>query len=194
MEFIYHRDYLEEIFALLKPPGSRLELVASLLVIYFLSPNSTPRRAAYRTLGTDSLTSSTVHTRPTCSTRFRTGLYRGSLIRSTRASARIGTASRKICFWRRVVHWHTSPTYGRPYSCAEGEALTALDTSRSLSRIEYINNHLNLVIKNLTLEGTNLSPNIVSMDRHNYVEFSPYDSVPGAWLQIHFLPNASGHA
>jgi hypothetical protein len=37
---------------------------------------------------------------------------------------------------------------------------------------------MDLVIENLTLEGTNLLPNIVSMDAHNYVEFSPYDSIP----------------
>jgi len=37
---------------------------------------------------------------------------------------------------------------------------------------------LDLVIENLTLQGTNLLPNIVSMDAHNCIEFSPYDSIP----------------
>jgi len=36
MEVIYHRGYLEEIFAFLKPPESQLESVAALLVTYFL--------------------------------------------------------------------------------------------------------------------------------------------------------------
>ena len=39
MEVIYHRGYLEEIFAFLKPPESQLESVAALLVT-FISSNS----------------------------------------------------------------------------------------------------------------------------------------------------------
>ncbi|KAG8928965.1 hypothetical protein FRC02_006163 [Tulasnella sp. 418] len=47
-----------------------------------------------------------------------------------------------------------------------------------IPRIEYTDNTLDLVIENLTLQGQNLFPNIVSLEAHNFVQFSPYDSIP----------------
>jgi hypothetical protein len=47
-----------------------------------------------------------------------------------------------------------------------------------IPRIEYTDNMMDLVIENLTMEGSNLLPNIVSVDAHNYLEFSPYDAIP----------------
>lgn len=37
---------------------------------------------------------------------------------------------------------------------------------------------MDLVIENLTMEGSNILPNIISVDAHNYLEFSPYDAIP----------------
>lgn len=36
---------------------------------------------------------------------------------------------------------------------------------------------MDLVIENLTMEGTNLLPNIIALDAHNFMEFSPYDAI-----------------
>ncbi|TFK24361.1 hypothetical protein FA15DRAFT_680768 [Coprinopsis marcescibilis] len=47
-----------------------------------------------------------------------------------------------------------------------------------IPRIEYTDESLDLVIENLTLQGRNLFPNIVSFDIHNHVRFSPYDAIP----------------
>ncbi|KAG2024158.1 hypothetical protein CC2G_001738 [Coprinopsis cinerea AmutBmut pab1-1] len=47
-----------------------------------------------------------------------------------------------------------------------------------IPRIEYTDDSLDLVVENLTLQGRNLFPNIVSFDVHNFVKFSPYDSIP----------------
>ncbi|TFK35771.1 hypothetical protein BDQ12DRAFT_307288 [Crucibulum laeve] len=46
-----------------------------------------------------------------------------------------------------------------------------------IPRIEYTDDALDLVVENLTLSGRNLFPNIVSLDAHNYVKFSPYDAI-----------------
>jgi len=47
-----------------------------------------------------------------------------------------------------------------------------------IPRIEYTDNMLDLVIENLTLQGQNLFPNIVSMEAHNFMQFSPYSAIP----------------
>lgn len=46
-----------------------------------------------------------------------------------------------------------------------------------LPRIEYTDKQVDLVIENLVLEGTNLFPNIVELEAHNFVKFSPYKSI-----------------
>jgi hypothetical protein len=46
-----------------------------------------------------------------------------------------------------------------------------------IPRIEYSDDSLDLVVENLTLEGRNLFPNIISFDAQNYIRFSPYDSI-----------------
>ncbi|KAG8905215.1 hypothetical protein FRB99_000484 [Tulasnella sp. 403] len=47
-----------------------------------------------------------------------------------------------------------------------------------IPRIEYTDNTLDLVIENLTLQGQNLFPNVISLEAHNFVKFSPYDKIP----------------
>ncbi|KAF8326038.1 uncharacterized protein EI90DRAFT_2930862 [Cantharellus anzutake] len=46
-----------------------------------------------------------------------------------------------------------------------------------IPRIEYTDNQLDLVIENLTLQGKNILPNVVSIDAHNHFSFSPYDAI-----------------
>ena len=46
-----------------------------------------------------------------------------------------------------------------------------------IPRIEYSDDSLDLVVENLTLEGRNLFPNIIAMDAHNHMKFSPYDAI-----------------
>ena len=46
-----------------------------------------------------------------------------------------------------------------------------------IPRIEYTDDQLDLVIENLALSGRNLFPNIVSMEAHNFVKFSPYNAI-----------------
>lgn len=46
-----------------------------------------------------------------------------------------------------------------------------------IPRIEYTDDSLDLVVENLTLSGRNLFPNIVSIEAHNFVKFSPYNSI-----------------
>jgi len=36
---------------------------------------------------------------------------------------------------------------------------------------------LDLVVENLTLQGRNLFPNIVSLEANNFVKFSPYNAI-----------------
>jgi len=46
-----------------------------------------------------------------------------------------------------------------------------------IPRIEYTDDSLDLVVENLTLSGRNLFPNIVSMEAHNFIKFSPYNTI-----------------
>jgi len=46
-----------------------------------------------------------------------------------------------------------------------------------IPRIEYTDDALDLVVENLTLQGRNIFPNIISMEAHNFVKFSPYDTI-----------------
>ncbi|TFK83404.1 hypothetical protein K466DRAFT_665853 [Polyporus arcularius HHB13444] len=46
-----------------------------------------------------------------------------------------------------------------------------------IPRIEYTDDQLDLVIENLALSGRNLFPNVVSMEAHNFIKFSPYNAI-----------------
>ncbi|PPQ68177.1 hypothetical protein CVT24_005064 [Panaeolus cyanescens] len=46
-----------------------------------------------------------------------------------------------------------------------------------IPRVEYTDDSLDLVVENLTLQGRNLFPNIVSFETNNYVKFSPYNAI-----------------
>ncbi|CCM06183.1 uncharacterized protein FIBRA_08425 [Fibroporia radiculosa] len=46
-----------------------------------------------------------------------------------------------------------------------------------IPRVEYTDESLDLVIENLALSGRNLFPNIVAMEAHNYLKFSPYNAI-----------------
>ncbi|KAF8173636.1 hypothetical protein BJ912DRAFT_1024850 [Pholiota molesta] len=46
-----------------------------------------------------------------------------------------------------------------------------------IPRIEYTDDSLDLVVENLTLSGRNLLPNIVELEAHNFVRFSPYSAI-----------------
>ena len=46
-----------------------------------------------------------------------------------------------------------------------------------IPRIEYTDESLDLVIENLALSGRNLFPNVISMEAHNFVRFSPYNAI-----------------
>lgn len=46
-----------------------------------------------------------------------------------------------------------------------------------IPRIEYSDDSLDLVVENLTLQGRNLFPNIVQIEAHNFVKFSPYNAI-----------------
>ncbi|KAI0028014.1 hypothetical protein K488DRAFT_90191 [Vararia minispora EC-137] len=46
-----------------------------------------------------------------------------------------------------------------------------------IPRIEYTDEALDLVVENLTLQGRNIFPNIISMETHNFVKFSPYSTI-----------------
>ncbi|KAI0275464.1 hypothetical protein BC834DRAFT_840264 [Gloeopeniophorella convolvens] len=46
-----------------------------------------------------------------------------------------------------------------------------------IPRIEYTDDSLDLVVENLTLQGRNLFPNIVSIEAHNFMKFSPYNTI-----------------
>jgi len=60
-----------------------------------------------------------------------------------------------------------------------------------IPRIEYTDNQLDLVIENLTLQGKNLFPNVVEIEAHNYVKFSPYRAISDD--QSHDLTLSFGH-
>ncbi|KAJ6577803.1 hypothetical protein B0H19DRAFT_569045 [Mycena capillaripes] len=44
-----------------------------------------------------------------------------------------------------------------------------------IPRVEYTDDSLDLVVENLTLSGRHLLPNVVEVEAHNYVRFSPYE-------------------
>jgi len=46
-----------------------------------------------------------------------------------------------------------------------------------IPRIEYTDDSIDLVVENLTLSGRNLFPNIVELEAHNKVKFSPYSTI-----------------
>ncbi|KAA1478008.1 hypothetical protein DENSPDRAFT_867808 [Dentipellis sp. KUC8613] len=46
-----------------------------------------------------------------------------------------------------------------------------------IPRVEYTDDSLDLVVENLTLQGRNLFPNIISVEAHNYFKFSPYNAI-----------------
>lgn len=46
-----------------------------------------------------------------------------------------------------------------------------------IPRIEYTDDSLDIVIENLALSGRNLFPNIVSVEAHNFIKFSPYNAI-----------------
>lgn len=46
-----------------------------------------------------------------------------------------------------------------------------------IPRIEYTDDNIDIVIENLALSGRNLFPNLVSIEAHNFVKFSPYDAI-----------------
>jgi hypothetical protein len=41
--------------------------------------------------------------------------------------------------------------------------------------VEYTDNSLDLIVENLTLSGRHLLPNVVEVEAHNYLRFSPYE-------------------
>ena len=46
-----------------------------------------------------------------------------------------------------------------------------------IPRIEYTDDSFDVVLENLALSGKNVFPNIVSFEAHNYMKFSPYDTI-----------------
>ena len=46
-----------------------------------------------------------------------------------------------------------------------------------IPRVEYTDDTLDLVLENLTLSGRNLFPNVVTLESHNFVKFSPYNTI-----------------
>ncbi|TFY82424.1 hypothetical protein EWM64_g1578, partial [Hericium alpestre] len=46
-----------------------------------------------------------------------------------------------------------------------------------IPRVEYTDEGFDLVVENLTLQGRNLFPNVVALEAHNYIKFSPYNAI-----------------
>ncbi|THH03681.1 hypothetical protein EW145_g6091 [Phellinidium pouzarii] len=46
-----------------------------------------------------------------------------------------------------------------------------------IPRVEYTDDGLDLVLENLTLSGRNLFPNVVTIEAHNFMKFSPYSAI-----------------
>lgn len=46
-----------------------------------------------------------------------------------------------------------------------------------IPRVEYTDDALDLVVENLTLQGRNLFPNVISMEAFNFFKFSPHDAI-----------------
>ncbi|KAF7969571.1 hypothetical protein HWV62_26869 [Athelia sp. TMB] len=66
-----------------------------------------------------------------------------------------------------------------------------------IPRIEYTDDALDLVVENLTLLGRNLFSNIVSLEAHNFIKFSPQAVIQDEnhrEFTLTFRPDASGHA
>lgn len=59
------------------------------------------------------------------------------------------------------------------YTCSNKKKVGYLP----IPRIEYSDDALDLVLENLTLQGRNLFPNIVTLVAHNYLKFSPYSNI-----------------
>ncbi|KAJ7061465.1 hypothetical protein C8F01DRAFT_1369002 [Mycena amicta] len=47
-----------------------------------------------------------------------------------------------------------------------------------IPRVEYTDATVDLVVENLTLSGQQIFPNVIELEAHNYVRFSPYPSAP----------------
>lgn len=60
-----------------------------------------------------------------------------------------------------------------------------------IPRIEYTDDMLDLVIENLALSGRNLFPNVVSMEAHNFVKFSPYNAIKYVIQALHIVPSVA---
>ncbi|KAF5341441.1 hypothetical protein D9758_014751 [Tetrapyrgos nigripes] len=54
-----------------------------------------------------------------------------------------------------------------------------------IPRIEYTDDALDLVVENLTLSGRNLFPNIVDLETHNHMRFSPYKNLKANAVNKH---------
>ncbi|KAH9925997.1 uncharacterized protein B0H18DRAFT_359560 [Fomitopsis serialis] len=46
-----------------------------------------------------------------------------------------------------------------------------------IPRVEYTDHALDLVIESLALSGRNLFPNLVTIEAHNFLKFSPYNAI-----------------
>ncbi|KAG1723281.1 hypothetical protein EDB19DRAFT_1645363 [Suillus lakei] len=46
-----------------------------------------------------------------------------------------------------------------------------------IPRVEYTDDALDLVVENITLQGRNLFPNVISMEAYNFLKFSPHDAI-----------------
>ncbi|KAG1792741.1 uncharacterized protein HD556DRAFT_1377609 [Suillus plorans] len=46
-----------------------------------------------------------------------------------------------------------------------------------IPRVEYTDDALDLVVENLTLQGRNMFPNVISMEAFNFLKFSPHDAI-----------------
>ncbi|KAG2367086.1 hypothetical protein BDR07DRAFT_1272922 [Suillus spraguei] len=46
-----------------------------------------------------------------------------------------------------------------------------------IPRVEYTDDTVDLVVENLTLQGRNMFPNVISMEANNFLKFSPYDAI-----------------
>jgi hypothetical protein len=92
-----------------------------------------------------------------------------AMTRSTSASARTGSASPSTSSSTRRVCSSSSPT--------SGATSARLSCRRSSTRSAYTDDTMDMVIENLTLSGRNLFPNLISMDTHNFLGFSPYKAI-----------------
>jgi hypothetical protein len=46
-----------------------------------------------------------------------------------------------------------------------------------IPRVEFTDDTYDMVIENLTLSGRNLFPNVIAMESHNFLKFSPYKAI-----------------